>query len=421
MIHTPHSPIGRLLPRRATKGVADALSDTRVVLVNGARQCGKSTLVAQIGAERQAVWRSLDNATTRQAAAFDPSSFVQEDALLVIDEIQRDPGLLLSIKETVDADPRPGRFLLTGSARVLGMRTLPDALPGRMETIELWPLSQGEIDDAPDGFIDAVFSAGPDYRHRTDETRDGYLKRLVRGGFPEAVARTGHRRAAFFDNYVADLINRDVIQLSEIQRGPQMRALVQLLAARSGQLLVPANLANALGLPQSTVERYIGLLEETFLIKRIPAWSRNISSRAISTTKVAFVDSGVCANLLDEDERSLHHLGNRALGGLLEGFASMEIARQLSWSTTRASLFHYRTKDKVEVDMILEDRHGRVVAIDVKASSTVRPDDFSALNHLASRLGDDLLVGLVLHTGTDTLAFGPKHRAIPISALWESS
>ena len=420
MSHIPPSPIGRLLPRRAGRGVVEALSDTRVVLVNGARQCGKSTLVAQIGQARQAVWRSLDNAATRQAAAFDPASFVQEDALLVIDEIQRDPELLLSIKETVDADPRPGRFLLTGSARVLGLRALPDALPGRMETIELWPLSQGEIGDGPDGFVDAIFSEGPSLRHRTKETRDDYFGRIVRGGFAEAVARTGRRRAAFFDNYIADLVNRDVVQLSEIQRGADMRALIRLLAARSGQLLVPGNLAGALGLPQSTVERYIGLLEETFLIKRIPAWSRNISSRTISTVKIAFVDSGIAANLLDEDEKSLRRIDGHALGGLLEGFVAMEIARQLSWSVTRANLFHYRTKDKVEVDIVLENRRGQVVAIDVKASNTVRPDDFAGINHLASRLGDDLLVGLVLYTGQDTLAFGPKNRAIPISALWET-
>ncbi|MDR1214572.1 MAG: ATP-binding protein [Propionibacteriaceae bacterium] len=419
MTRVPSSPIGRLLPRRAQPGVIEALADTRVVLINGARQCGKSTLVAQIAQERGGAWRSLDNAANRQAAAFDPTSFVQSEDLLVIDEIQRAPDLLLSIKETVDADPRPGRFLLTGSARLLGLRGLPDALPGRMETIELWPLSQGEIDDQPDGFVDAVFAAGPDLRHRSSEDRTGYLGRVVRGGFPEAVARSGRRRSAFFDNYVADLVNRDVIQLSDIQRGPEMRALVRLLADRSGQLLVPGNLANGLGLPQTTVQRYLSLLEEVFLIKRIPAWSRDIGSRAISTAKVALVDSGIAANLLDEDEASLRRVGGNGLGGLLEGFVAMEIARQLSWSTTRAELFHYRTKDKTEVDIVLENRRGQVVAIDVKASSTVRPDDFAGLNHLAARLGDDLLVGLVLHTGPETLAFGPQNRAMPISALWE--
>src|SRR5919197_1994934 len=175
MAQVPQSPIGRILPRHATTAVEEALADARVVLVNGARQCGKSTLVAQVGAERGMEWRSLARAATREAARADPTEFVAIDSTLVIDEVQRVPDLLLAIKETVDADPRPGRFLLTGSARVLGLRGLPDALPGRMETIELWPLSQGEIDERPDGFVDAIFENGTDLRHTSGESRDGYI------------------------------------------------------------------------------------------------------------------------------------------------------------------------------------------------------------------------------------------------------
>ncbi|WP_205547861.1 ATP-binding protein [Leucobacter sp. wl10] len=414
------SPMGRILPRRSRNAIEDALADTRVVLITGARQCGKSTLVNQVTRARDAEWRSLDRAATRQAALFDPTSFVEADDLLVIDEVQRAPELLLSIKERVDADPRPGQYLLTGSAQVLGLRSVPDALPGRMETIELWPLSQGEIDETPDGFIDAVFTQGSDFRCPSELRRDDYIERIVRGGFPEAVAREGKRRESFFDNYISDIINRDVIQLSEIERGAQMRALVRMLAARSGGLLVPGSLANALGLPQTTVARYLGLLEEVFLIKRIPAWSRNLSARATSTPKVALVDSGVAANLLGQDAKSLRH-PESPLGGLLESFVTMELSRQLSWSRTRAEMHHYRTKDKVEVDIVLEDRRGRVIALDVKASATVRSDDFRGIDHLAARLGGDLVVGVVLYTGTETLAFGEKKIAVPISAIWRAS
>jgi len=285
----PVSPIGRILPRHAIVAVEQALADTRVVLVNGARQSGKSTLVAQVGIARAAEWRSLDRAVTREAARFDPTGFVAATGLMVIDEVQRVPELLLAIKEDVDADPRPGRFLLTGSARLLALRALPDALPGRMETIELWPLSQGEIDGRPDRFIDAAFELGSELRPRTSEERPDYVERVTTGGFPEAIARSARRRERFFDSYVSDLINRDVIQLSEIERGREMRALVRLLAARSGQLLVSAALGNELGVSRQTVSRYLELLEEVFLIKRIPAWSRNLSSRAVSTPKLAIV------------------------------------------------------------------------------------------------------------------------------------
>ena len=216
---------------------------------------------------------------------------------------------------------------------------------------------------------------------------------------------------------MADLVNRDVIQLSEIQRGPEMRSLITLLANRSGQTLVSNALASELGIPRDTVARYLGLLEEVFLIKRIPAWSRNLGTRATATPKVAFVDSGIASNLLAQDAASLRR-PDAPLGGLLEGFVAMEIARQLSWVRTRAEMFHYRTRDGVEVDIVLEDRRRRVVAIEVKASSTVRAEDFRGIRHLAQRIGDDLVVGIVLYTGTKTLPFGYRLLAVPISALW---
>lgn len=412
-------PLGRVLERHVERSVREALEDTRVVLVNGARQSGKSTLLRQIARGSDAEWRDLDVPQVRQAALTDPTGFVDFSDMMVIDEIQRVPELFLPIKVEVDNDPRPGRYLLTGSARVLGLRGLPDALPGRMETIELWPFSQGEIDEAPDGFIDAVFGQGPGLRHTSDVSRAEYADRIVRGGFPEAVSRTNtRRRQRFHDSYVADLVARDVAQLSEIERVAQMRALIRLLAARSGQLLVAASLGSDAGISQATALRYLGLLEEVFLIKRIPAWSRNLGNRAVKTSKMAFVDSGIAANLLGADPRSLVRPGG-PFGELLEGFVVMELARQATWAETRVELFHYRTKDKVEVDAVLEDRTGRVIGIEVKAASSVGPDDFRGLRHLAQLLGDDFIAGIVLYTGQQTLPFGPRLRAMPVSSVWE--
>jgi predicted AAA+ superfamily ATPase len=413
------SPLGRLVDRRARVPLEEALSDTRVVLVNGARQCGKSTLVRLVAEARGAQWRTLDNEGTRRAAQEDPVGFVAEPGPIVIDEIQRVPELLLAIKERVDRDGRPGQFLLTGSARVLGLHSLADALPGRMETLELYPFSQGEIAGTTDNFIDAVFRPGGDLRHESDLLRPDYADLLVRGGFPEAVARTtAKRRERFLDAYVADLIARDVGQLAEIERLTQMRALIRLVAARSAQLFRPTALGNEVALPHSTVARYLELLELVFLIKRIPAWSRNLSRRATSASKVAMVDSGVAANLLDLDAAHLGRPGS-PFGALLEGFVLMELSRQLTWSAERAELFHYRTRDQVEVDAVLENRRGEVVGIEVKAASTVRSEDFRGLRHLQQRLGEDFLVGIVLHTGQQTLPFGQGLRAMPVSALWD--
>ncbi len=413
------SPLGRVLPRHARALIDEAMADTRVVLVNGARQSGKSTLVRLAGAALDAEWYTLDDTDIREAAREDPREFVAGPKSIIIDEIQRLPELLLSIKARVDERSAPGQFLLTGSARVLGLRTLPDALPGRMETIELWPFAQGEIDGRPDRFIDAIFTHGPDLRHASSLERADYADRVVRGGFPEAVARDQpRRRQRFFDSYVSNLITRDVSQVGEIEKVGEMEKLVRLIAARSGGQLVINELAGKAGLANHTVARYVSLLQEIFLIKLVPAWSRNLSTRVTGTPKVAMTDSGIAANLVGADAAQFKRPGS-PFGSLLEGFVLMELARQQSWNDMRVDLYHYRTRDQVEVDAVLENRRGQVVGIEVKASSTPRSDDFRGLRHLQDRLGDDFIAGLVLHTGQRTLPFGPKLRAMPISALWE--
>jgi predicted AAA+ superfamily ATPase len=407
------------VPRHAASAIAEALADTRVVLVNGARQVGKSTLVRAVAGERAAEWRNLDLPQDRQSALADPVGFVSFDGLTVIDEIQRAPELLLAIKATVDADPRPGRFLLTGSSRLLGLRDLPDTLPGRMETIELWPFSQGEIDSAPDSFIDTVFRLGPAVRHESTITRADYADRIVRGGLPEAVARTDpRRRGRFFDAYMQNLIDREVRQLAEIERAPQLTTLIRLLAARSGLLVAAGSLESELHISRPTVARYMHLLEEVFLIKRVPGWSRNLGTRATGAAKLIFVDSGIASRLLAVDAHTLRRPG-APFGPLLEGFVLSELARQLTWSQELVDLYHYRDHNKVEVDAVLENRQRQVVGIEVKAASTVRSEDFNGLRRLAEKLGDEFLVGVVLYTGNTMLPFGPKLRAMPVSALWQ--
>jgi uncharacterized protein len=398
-----------------------ALSDTRVVLINGARQAGKSTLVRVVAGDRRVERRDLDRAQDHAAALADPVGFVDAPDLLVIDEIQRVPGLLLAIKATVDENPRPGRFLLTGSSRLFGMVGAPDALPGRMETIELWPFSQGEIDGGPDGFIDALFTLGPHLRHESSVSRADIAARIVRGGLPEAVSRTdARRRERFFDSYVQALIDRDVRQLSDIQHKGELRKLIRMLAARSGTVIAAGALESALGLTRPTIARYLRALEEIFLVKRVPGWSRNLGTRITAAPKLIFVDSGIAAHEVDTDAHALLRPG-APFGPLLESFVLSELARQLTWSEQRADLYHYRDQNKVEVDAVLENRRGQVVGIEVKAASTVGPDDFRGLRRLSERLGDEFIAGVVLYTGTSTLPFGDKLRAVPVSALWQAS
>jgi uncharacterized protein len=408
----------QLVIRKSEPLVTEALGDTRVVTINGARQAGKSTLARLVAARATGpVIRLLDDAATLSAAQEDPAGFVDHDGLLVIDEIQLAPELFRAIKAAVDADPRPGQFLLTGSARILALRDLPDALPGRMEIIELWPFSQGEIDGTPDRFIDAAFRHGPALAHTSELRRRDYLDRVVRGGYPEAVRRSPRRRSAFYESYLTTMIERDITELSAIERRGELRRLLALLAGRSGGMLVPATLATVSGIPRTTLNRYLELLSAVFLIKQIPAWSGSHTQRAVGAPKLAYVDSGIAAHLLGQDASRLAEPGGAA-GPMLENFVLMELARQITWSDERVRLHHFRTRDKVEVDGVLESADGRVVAIEVKAGSTVRSEDLSGLRHLAQRLGSRFVAGFVLYTGGQSLPFGDRLRALPIDALW---
>jgi predicted AAA+ superfamily ATPase len=390
-----------------------------VVTINGARQAGKSTLARLVASGTAgSVVRFLDDPATLHAAQEDPTSFLEHDGLLVIDEIQLAAELLRPIKLAVDLDTRPGRYLLTGSARVLALRDLPDALPGRMEVIELWPLSQGELDGTPDRFVDAAFARGPELTRSSPMRRRDYLERVVRGGFPEAARRAVRRRASFFDSYLATLIERDVTQLAAIERRGQLHRLLSVLAGRAGGLLVLAALAGQLGLARSTLSRYVDLLSAVFLVKAVPAWSSGQTGRAIGTPKLAFVDSGIACHLLGQDATRLAEPGGAA-GPMVENFVLMELARQLTWSQERVRLHHYRTKDGTEVDAVLETPDGRVVGVEVKAGATVRAEDLAGLRHLAARAGPRFVAGYILYTGQQTLPYGDRLRALPLDALWQ--
>lgn len=403
------------LPRRAAGLVAEALEDTRVVIVNGARQTGKSTLAELcLRDDPDVVRRYLDDPRTRASADADPVAFLDSPGTMLIDEVQRVPELWLTIKHAVDRDPRPGRFLLTGSARLLGLSQLPDALPGRSETIELFPLSQGEIAGEPDGFVDAAFAHGTRLRAKASELRRrDYLALASRGGYPEAVRRTApRRRAQFFRSYLDDIMSRDVHQVADIQRGADMRRLVGTLAAQSGGLLNYRRLSSDLGLPASTIRDYVGILELIYLVRLVPAWSANATARAVATPKLVFNDAGLAGYLVSG-------VANDATtGGLVETFVVGELARQITWSRTMPRLHHYRDRDGYEVDAVVEDNAGQVVAIEVKAAETVRTDDFRSLRVLQRRLGDRFRAGFVLYCGDQQLPFGENLACLPISALW---
>lgn len=411
-----------MIPRHLEPRIVDALHDTPVVYLQGARQTGKSTLVQAIAREHGfADYLTLDTAAVQAAAESDPEGFVAGlEGPTVIDEVQRAPRLAIAIKSAVDKHRRAGQFLLTGSANVMAVPRLSESLAGRMELHTLWPFSQGELARHRESFIDRVFSA----QHRSSEveavSQRDIVQRLLVGGYPEAHARRrDERRHAWFDSYLTAILQRDVRDLLNIDRLTEVPRLLALLASRASQLVNYADIARSLAIPLTTLRRYLTLLEMTFLVRLLPAWFANIGKRLTKSPKLLLVDTGLLTHLLAVDSARLRS-DRTLLGHVLENFVAVELLKQLGWSYTKCGLFHFRTDSGQEVDLVLEDASGQVVGIEVKASATVEKRDFRGLEGLAAALGSRFVRGVVLYLGDASVPFGKEFRALPISGLWAS-
>jgi predicted AAA+ superfamily ATPase len=389
------------------------MADTPVVLINGPRQSGKSTLARTVA--DTAPYVALDDAAFFAAAKNDPAGFVRGlPRPVVLDEVQRVPEILLPIKVEVDRDRRPGSFLLSGSADVLLLPQVSESLAGRMETITLWPLSQGEMAGVVDGFVDAIFEADLEAIPGSGEGRGRTVGRVLLGGFPEVVRRPARRRAAWFAGYISSILQRDVPDIAAIEGGTLMPGLLNILAARDMSLVNVAGLSMETGIPQTTLRRYLAILELSFLIQPLRPMAGSFAKRFVHAPRYYFSDTGVPAYLTDVDAAT-----SPGFGALLENFVVMELRKQLGWARRRCSLFFFRTHAGQEVDVILERAAGRgVVGIEVKASSSVQPRDFKGLEWLRDGVGARFVRGVVLHTGEDVVPFGDRLWAMPVDALW---
>ncbi|MDT7858411.1 ATP-binding protein [Rubrivirga sp. S365] len=412
-----------MLHRNVTPELRDALADTPVVLLNGARQTGKSTLARALAPDAfpdgPAAYVTLDDATALAAATADPDGFVRGlDGPVILDEVQRAPELFRAVKAEVDRDRRPGRFLLTGSADVLLLPVASESLAGRMEVVTLWPLSQGEIEGRTERFVDVAFE---DALPPAPEASGGSVwARLARGGYPEAAEREdARRRSRWFGSYVTTILQRDVRDLARIEGLSEMPRLLALVGARTATLLNVAELSRSSGLPASTLKRYLTLLQATFLVREFPAWSTNRSKRLVKSPKLLVADSGLAAHLVGFEAEGAASALVELPGLLLETFVIGELVKQAGWSRRRVTLHHYRTQDGREVDAVLEDASGRVAGVEVKASGSVSAKDFGGLRALRDERPEAFHRGVVLYTGPDVVPFGDDLAAVPMSALWE--
>ena len=408
--------------RNLSQAVLAALKDTPVVYLQGPRQAGKSTLAQALqSSSSKASYLTLDDAAVLAAALADPDEFVAAlPERVILDEVQRAPELFRAVKRSVDAHRKPGRFLLTGSAQALILPKLSESLAGRMEVLTLWPFSQGEIEGRREGFVDACFARELKTVSLRDTGWSSLVERIVTGGYPEMVVRTDQaRRAAWFGSYVTTILERDVRDLANVQGLRDLPRLLRLAASRTMGLLNFADLSRDAAMPQTTLQRYWALLEATFLVRTLPPWHANLGLRLVKTPKVMLCDSGLMCHLLGLDAARLQ-ADDLMTGAALECLVAGELTKQIAWSETRPGLFHYRTHAQQEVDFVLEDARGRLVGIEVKKTSSPTSGHFKGLRHLSEHTGKRFLRGILLYTGSSSVAFGPNLHAVPVNALWQT-
>lgn len=404
--------------RSARPLVLEALADTRVVFIAGARQVGKSTLAQQIARmDHPAEQLSLDVRATREAALADPEGFVAGlQGPTFIDEVQRAPDLLLAIKRAVDRDLTPGRFLLTGSANLLTARKVEDALTGRMETIPLWPLAQSEIHGSTGNLVDALFAAEPPRVANATVGREAFVEIVAAGGYPEARLRSGRRRARWFTSYLDTTLDRDLREISDARKLHEVPRLLRLLASQAANVLSYRSIAAKLDLTHDTVREYVGLLQTVFLVHLLPAWRPGIGAREAHAPKAYLVDAGLLAHLLGADERRIG-ADDQVTGKVLENFVVVEVLKHAGWAAADSSAYHYRQRED-EVDLLLENRAGEIVAIEAKATASVDRRDARAMAKLRDGRGARFKAGVVVCACEQTTPLGDRLWAMPLSGLW---
>lgn len=407
-----------LYPRYLRRRLLEALADSPVTLIHGPRQSGKTTLARLVGAELGYEYVTFDDDVQRAAAQADPVGYIADlPQRIILDEVQRVPELFISVKAAVDADRVPGRFVLTGSANVLLVPRLAESLVGRMEILRLHPLSQAELAGNEPAFLSRVLTGDLPARASGHRLGRALADRVAGGGYPAALARsTSRRRAAWYRDYVDTLVQRDVQDLARIRALDALPRLVTLVAGQSATLLNVSDLAAPFQLTRPTIREYLTVLRGVFLVDELPAWHTNRLKRLVKTPKIHLADTGLLCAVLGIGADALWK--DRSLfGRVLETFVYLELRRQASWADVDITFSHYRDKDQVEVDVVMESG-GRTAGVEVKAAATVRSDDFNGLRRLQRAAGDRFVAGVLLYDGDATVGFGDGLYAVPVSALW---
>lgn len=390
-----------------------------IVLLVGARQTGKTTLVKSLSESKKYQYFSFDDVSVFSAAKKDPMGFLKShQGPIIIDEVQRIPEIFLAMKQVVDTEKKLGQIILTGSANPLFLPKIEDSLAGRMGVLHMYPFSQGELLGKREKFIDWVYSEEFCLQSFRDFSLDKLGEMIFKGGFPRAQFFSSNLEiVTWIGAYLQAMLDRDVRDLAQIEGLHYFPDLLKLLANRSGSLLNGADIARTLKMKTISIHRYLALLEALFFIFRERAWFSNRSKRIAKSSKIYLCDTGILSYLLNANEL-LFRNNSTLFGSLLESFVVSELLKQASWMEEKIDQYHYR-ESTYEVDIILENRGGSIVGIEVKKSSTIKESDFSGIKRLKQVAGKKFVRGIILYTGSNMVSFGDGLWAVPVSSLWE--
>jgi predicted AAA+ superfamily ATPase len=411
-----------LVKRHLAEPAAEAMETFRGLIIEGARQVGKSTFAQMLVEGRPHLFLTLDDPAVAAAAREDPWGFVTRapGQTLVIDELQRVPELVLAIKMATDRDPRPGRFVLTGSSDLLRRQVAPDSLAGRAVRLALQGFSQGELAGTADDFAAHVRQGGDFAGTSSAMTQRDYAELICRGTYPEAQTLGGRPRDLWFSSYLQSLVRRDVADISPALSGRRFQTLLRLLAANQSGETVVARLAEHARMSESSVRTYLDTAATLFLTSSLPPWTPNRTKAVTGRHKTIVKDSALAAHLARHRPEQLVTLeGLPAFGGLLEGLVTAELRRQQGWTACPFDLYHFRDREGREVDIVLEFFDGKAFLIEVKSSQTHRPQFTQTIRYLQERLPGQIIGGAVLQPVAEAFGHGRGVWSLPISALWD--
>lgn len=412
--------MSKMYSRWQKKLIVQAIKTRRVLLLSGARQCGKTTLAKQI-ALADTAYRTLDDVALKQIAENDPNGFVKhEGKMLIIDEIQRVPDLLSAIKLVVDKNTRPGQYLLTGSANIQSLPGVKESLAGRIRKIRLRPLTQGELLGAQPDFLDNMFSQKFSTTHKSKFDRKTMLEIALRGGYPEVIKFSPKERAQWHKDYIAAILEHDLNEIAHITQHKAMRDLVHTMAAWSGKFMDVSAIGTGLSIRRPTLETYMNALEALYIVERVSPWTRTDYERVGKQSKLYITDSGVMSSILRWRMDQVEFDADRS-GKLIETFLFNELAALVDAADGKYELFHYRDREKREIDFLIERDDGALLGIEIKAGSAISTSDFKHLKWFKENIAKkNNFIGIVIYAGEHIGSMGEGLWAIPFGEIWKN-